>query len=376
LRARCVELRRMSQRSNHASAVRRPIAVACALAVSLAVHLAAPAAGAEPWSAAPTVTVDAKAISFTNAGTTLHGTLYLPRLARPVPALVVFHGASEPLASTPLYRHLRDGLPQMGIAVLLFDRRGTGASSGDAHVSYETLADDGIAGARKLRGMVQIDAGRVGYWGISQGGWLATMAAVRDPRARFAVAVSAPLVTPDTQMGFAMTNRLRALGYGSADVASMLHARKLWRGYLLGTNSRDDAVAALAAIENEPWFRLMYLPSPETLTHDPATSSWRVQMDDDPLRFVKQVRIPTLFLLGASDPWIPVATTVDRLRVVARDHPSISYAVVPDANHLMMFPPAHEKMDDAQPAQVAHEAPQVPAYFLMLGAWLEHTLRT
>src|SRR5271170_6519351 len=109
------------------------------LAAALATSLPNAAAGAVPWTAPPSVSVSARSVVFANEGATLHGTLYLPRASRPVPAVVVFHGASEPLASTPLYQHLRDGLPQIGIAVLLFDRRGNGASSGDTNVGYQTL---------------------------------------------------------------------------------------------------------------------------------------------------------------------------------------------------------------------------------------------
>ena len=45
-------------------------------------------------------------------------------------------------------------------------------------------------------GSPSIDASRIGYWGLSQGGWLAASAAQRDPKAAFAISVSAPLVTP------------------------------------------------------------------------------------------------------------------------------------------------------------------------------------
>ena len=117
-----------------------------------------------PWYAPPSVDVLTKSITFSNKCATLHGTLYLPLTNHPVP-VVVYHGAAEPLANTPLYMHLSRGLPQLGIAVLLFDRRGSGASSGTNNVSYETLADDGIAGANALRVMPQVDAARVGYLG-------------------------------------------------------------------------------------------------------------------------------------------------------------------------------------------------------------------
>ena len=47
---------------------------------------------------------------------------------------------------------------------------------------------------------------------------------------------------------------------------------------------------------------------------------------------------------------------------------------MPDANHLMMVPPKPERMNDADPKAVAAEAPQSPAYFMLLAAWLQHTL--
>jgi pimeloyl-ACP methyl ester carboxylesterase len=351
--------------------MRPPISTAFSslLAIALAVCGVVSVRAAQPWVTDATVAVKATRVAFT-----LRGTLYVPASSRKVPAVVAFHGASEPLASTALYKHLAEGLPQLGVAVLLFDRRGSGASTGTNNVSYETLADDGIAGARAVRKVAAIDPARVGYWGVSQGGWLATLAAIRDRSAAFAVAVSAPLVTPEAQMEFAMSNRLHALGYSAADVAAMMRARKAWGGFLRGTNARAAAVTAIEAIEKRPWFDLMYMPTSASLTHDPAKSSWREHMDDDPMKWIQRVRIPMLFILGAQDPWIPVAASAARLHDVSRTHPSIRYVVVPNANHLMMLPPQHETMNDAEPAQIATERPDSPAYFMILGAWLERTL--
>lgn len=326
-------------------------------------------AAASPWYATPTTTVVARPIVFSNEGATLKGTLYLPVSDRPVPAIVVLHGASEPLASTPLYRHLSGGLTQLGFAVLLYDRRGSGASTGSAEVPYKVLAADGIAAARALRAQSQIDAKRVGYWGISQGGWLATFAAEDDPSAAFAVAVSAPLTTPESQMEFADANHLHALGYSNADVRNMLEARAAWTGYLRGTRSRAEAVAAIAKIQSQPWYQYMYMPTVAQLK-GPNESTWRTQMDDNPMRAVERVRTPILFILGSEDPWIPVAQTAASLRTVAQTHPNIAFAVVPNANHLMMTPPVPERMTDATKQAVAKETPEAPAYFMILGSWL------
>lgn len=344
------------------------------LCSSLAGVRAVDAATTIPWYSPATVGVIREPITFSNEGATLHGTLYIPDVGKKVPAVVVLHGASDPLASTPLYAHLSRGLPQIGVAVLVFDRRGTGASSGNPEVPYATLADDGIAAARALRRLPNIDPNRVGYWGISQGGWLATFATSRDPQAAFAVAVSAPLVTAESQMEFAMSNQLSVLGYSQADINAMLAARYKLDGYFNGRNSRADAIAALQSIQKKPWFKLMYLPRADAVPASPEDSVWRKQMDLDSFAALSQVKVPILFILGDSDPWIPVSRTVALLATASAKNARLSYAVVPNANHLMMTPPAHEQMSDASPASLAVERPEAVAYFMILAAWLERNV--
>jgi hypothetical protein len=350
----------------------RAVAIGILLASSeLSAGLRPASAATGPWYAPATVRIIAEPVTFTNDGAALHGTVYIPDIGKKVPAIVAFHGASEPLASTPLYAHLRDGLPQIGVAVLLFDRRGSGASTGNRDVPYQTLTDDGIAGAQALRRLPNIDPKRVGYWGISQGGWLATFAASRDPQAAFAIAVSAPLVTAESQMEFAMSNQLSVLGYGKADIDAMLEARYKLDGYYNGRNSRAEAVAALQGIQDKPWFKLMYLPKADEVAANPSDSVWRKEMDLDSVAAVLRVNAPTLFILGDADPWIPVSRTVRLLESASKKNPLVGYVVVPNANHLMMTPPAHEQMSDAGPAAVAVERPEAVGYFMILAGWLQ-----
>lgn len=286
--------------------------------------------------------------------------------------MVVLHAAEVPAADAPLYAHLREGLPAIGIAVLVFDRRGTGRSTGKRNVGYETFAADGIAGARAIARLPSIDPDRIGYWGLSQGGWLALFAASSDPKAAFAVCVSAPLVTPEKQMEFAMANRLRVGGYPQTDVDAMLAARAAWLGYLRGELPRSAAVTALSKIDAKPWFGLMYLPSSNELAAKPADPSVRKQLDADPLSALERVRVAALLIFGGSDPWIPVAATVDRLRTLTRVQRNVQYAVIAGADHDMRFV-AHQTMDVSS-AALAADVPDAPSYFTLLASWLTRQL--
>jgi pimeloyl-ACP methyl ester carboxylesterase len=323
----------------------------------------------EKWHVTGAPAAVQRTIRFSNGGATLVGTLYEPAAVGRFPAVVVLHGAANGTRGDALYDHLRTGLPAMGFAVLIYDRRGSGQSSGSlTHTSYEALADDAIAGSRDIAARPEIDARRIGYWGLSQGGWLALLATSRDPKAAFCVAVSTPLVTPESQMEFAMTNLMSVRGFSQSDIQQMLNTRKAWTGYLSGTMSRTQALGAIRAVETKPWFHQVYIPSSSKLTSDPAHSSWRLQMNEDFTSTLRRIRVPVLFIYGGEDPWIPVADSVTALKSIAATHHNIQFVVIADADHEMMITPHVTMNDDPKSEQLY--APAVPEYFMLLSAWL------
>jgi uncharacterized protein len=324
------------------------------------------------WHVVATQSVSEE-IQFTNGAVQLKGTAYLPKSGNNLAAVVVLHHAGLPTRDANLYRHLCEGLPAIGIAVLVYDRRGSGQSSGDLNkADYETLADDAVAGQHALAKFSRIAPNKIGFWGLSQGGWLAVLAAGRTKDAAFAIAVSAPLVTADEQMQFATRNLFTIRGYSQSDVQDMLAARKAWTGYLHRRGSRDEAVDALRKAEAKPWFDISYLPRASQLTNDPEQDPNRRRLDDDPIAAARQAKVPLLFLYADSDPWVPVGESVKRLQSLARELPNIQYAVVSNANHEMMFP-GNEKMQVDQET-TRNEAPQATTYFMFLASWLTRHL--
>ena len=130
--------------------------------------------------------MSAEEVVFSNRSLELSGTLYLPAGQGPHPALVVVHAASGGGRNFPFYQHLQDRLPASGIAALIYDRRGSGLSGGDfATASFADLAEDACAALAYLRRREDIDARRSGLYGISQGGWIAPLAAARPPETAF-----------------------------------------------------------------------------------------------------------------------------------------------------------------------------------------------
>jgi dipeptidyl aminopeptidase/acylaminoacyl peptidase len=311
----------------------------------------------------------AQDVRFANGDAQLVGTVYLPEHGDHLPGIIALHGALEGTREAAVYRHLLEGLPVMGVAVLIYDRRGSGVSSGTLKgIDYETLADDAIAARAALAKVPRIDPAKIGFWGFSQGGWLAVLAAERSKDAAFAISVSAPLSTPEVQMQFATTNLLTVRGYSRKDVEQMLETRKMWTGYLKGVNSRTEAVNALQKAEAQPWFELAFMPRASQLTTDPARNSWRREMDHDPVATVRRLKVPLLFIYGGSDPWVPVQQSVKQLRLLANQRPNIQYVVVPNANHEMMFV-EHQTMAFDEKATKGI-APQAPEYFMVLASWL------
>jgi dipeptidyl aminopeptidase/acylaminoacyl peptidase len=304
--------------------------------------------------------------TFSNGAVALSGTLYLPANARDVPTVIAFHSASSATRDLALYRHLKQMLPPLGVAVFVYDRRGSGKSGrAGAHGDYQALADDGIAAQRMLAQDPRLDPKRIGFWGLSQGGWLALLAASRSTETAFVISVSAPMTTPEVQMNFAVANILRIDGYSQADVDAALAARKAVDDAARGQLDHATAQKRLDAASDKPWFHLIYLD--RTVT-DAYLESWAKEMWHDPLPTLTSVKAPTLIIYGASDPWVPAKASVEALQAITSQHPNITVAVVAGADHAMNVSNSLEAQVD--PDKLSDEAPNSPEYFSLIASWL------
>ena len=165
-----------------------------------AIDLTTGAFGAAPASPGARLDVRQFDVRFPSGKTTLAGTLTIPPGAGPHPGVVYVSGSGDTLREEAQW--LEGLFVSRDIAVLAYDKRGVGQSGGmypgdlASDATINTLAGDAAAAARFLATQNGIDAKRVGFYGLSQGGWIIPQAAVRaDDVVTWALIESGPTVT-------------------------------------------------------------------------------------------------------------------------------------------------------------------------------------
>ena len=241
--------------------------------------------------------------------------------------IVALHGAGEGTRGWYLYRHLHAVFPPVGIGVVTFDRRGEGASTGEPSRGLFTVqADDALAVAGA------IDADRIGLWGISQGAWVAPLAATRSERVAFLVLLASTGVTPAEQMRYAVAEQIRRAGFGDGAAGRAVGLRQRAEAWIRGGPS-DTLNAELAAAAREPWWELAFLP--DQLPPPPEADSVRLALAEEmffePEPVFAGVRVPALLFYGDDDSWTPVGPSIDAWRRARSDQAEI--VVLPHTGH-------------------------------------------
>jgi alpha-beta hydrolase superfamily lysophospholipase len=223
-----------------------------------------------------------------------------------------------------------------GIAVLVFDRRGSGASEGDFETAdFEHLAGDVMAAVNYLQSRSDIDPTKIGVHGTSQGGWIAPIAAARKPDIAFLIAVSACGVSPAEQMDYGVEFHLKQDGFDQSVVRKATELRNLVNEYFRGHVSREKVARELSRHEQEPWYEKAYLYPSEELPADITRSKWHYEMDYEPLSIWKQVRLPTLFLFAEVDEWVPVEQSMVNYENATAHLHDVTLKQIEGTDHLM-----------------------------------------
>ncbi|MEV4092069.1 alpha/beta hydrolase family protein [Streptosporangium saharense] len=176
--------------------------------------------------APPGVPSDLKAVEVDfhgEGGLAMHGTVLTKATAEPAagaglsggtaeagrPGVVLVHGAGTGVPRTKLLGEAVE-FARRGMAVLIYDKRATGYSLFDR--SYSQLADDALGAVAALRTQPGVDPAKVGIWGLSEGGWVAPLAASRSKDIAFVVVVGANGLAPLRQQTWAVAAGLRKAG--------------------------------------------------------------------------------------------------------------------------------------------------------------------
>jgi uncharacterized protein len=170
-------------------------------------------------------------VTFRSAdGALLAGTLMLPPAHGRYPALM-FHNGSDKWTRSP-YANVA-GFVGRGFAVLTYDKRGVGQSEGTccpfAEPGYfPLLAEDVLAGVRRIARHDEVRADLIGLFGFSQGGWVVPIAASEAPsEVAFTIIGSGPAVSLGEELLFSKLtgeDDCKATGRSAAEIEAALAA--------------------------------------------------------------------------------------------------------------------------------------------------------
>ncbi len=299
------------------------------------------------------------------ASINLAGTVFSPKTPGPHPGIVLIHGSGDP----PRWwlEHYADFFARQGLVTLFFDKRGTGESEGDWHsVGFEPLARDGLAGGiHFLQSRDDVDPERVGFWGISQAGWIMPLAASLSDDVAFILVTSGATVPVSDEIKYDYLVKLRDAGYSNDAVAAAERILDLDHRVTMTGEGYDELRGLVKEARKEPWWKLMDF----YLIPVGARDFQRLIGGFDPRPVLEDVDIPILWMYGLADKSVEPSRSIGILEeIVAEYAKPWTIETFPKADHGIDVPPPPG-------AAFPFERP-APGYFDAMAAWLRAHVKT
>jgi pimeloyl-ACP methyl ester carboxylesterase len=324
------------------------------------------------WTGVPVVSSNTR---FASRGVVLAGRLMEPAGGGKKPLVVFAHGSEEngwiDRAPDPYHMVAR------GLSVFVYDKRGTGMSMGEYTQNFPVLADDLVAASRAAKRLAQGRFNRFGLFGVSQGGWIAPLAANRV-NAQFLGIGYGLAVDIAEQDAEKVSKQLQDSGYG-ADV--LARARTLTDiTERIVKSGIKEGLDELAAFQNDyrsaPWYALIQGNYSGMILSVPAADLRKngiahleklgVDWTHVPVDVLKQIAVPQLWALAGEDRQAPIAQTMARLANLRAQGGRITIYVFPDTGHGMWH--SAVKDDPSQQGKVAD------GYHALLADWAKGKL--
>lgn len=280
-------------------------------------------------------------LEFESDSVTIAGDLLLPIGNPPFPAVVLIEGSTMSGRASWSYRSLGDLYAQNGIAAFVYDKRGVGESDGSVtDPTFGELAADAANAVRTLAKRKDIDAGKIGLLGISQGGWLGPLAALQCDSVGFLILVVGPSVPVWDQelhrveytMRAGSLNEDQPDSFSVEEIKAALAHTELGFAVALNSERWGEWEESVAIAKKSRWASYVGLDS--TLS---GLQGWLHQRYD-PSDVLRSTTVPVLALFGEKDEYVPPLENVDRMRELLREAGNYDVAIVvyPEVGHSLI----------------------------------------
>jgi len=296
-------------------------------------------------------------VTFHNGDVTLAGTLTLPPDKGSHPAVILITGSGaqnrdEEIFGFKPFRMIADHLTRKGIAVLRYDDRGVGGSTGS--MSTSTTADfakDVEAAIAFLRARNDIDTKHIGLCGHSEGGIVAPMVAAKDRNVAFVILMAGTALPGGDIILYQLEHMAREAGANETEIASSIATQKKVYACIRSGEGWDELKRELRKEARARYDEM----SPEkrkgipdidqridasvNATIESARSPWfKYFVEYDPAPALAKVTCPVLALFGELDTQVPVSLNKAPMEraAIQGGNKDFTVSVLPSANHLFL----------------------------------------
>lgn len=297
----------------------------------------------------------------------LSAEIYKPNSKELHPAIVLLHGSTTNLKNQ--YTFYADFFASLGFEVLIFDKRGNGESTGNyATSSYANLVDDAIACLEIMKNREDVDKGKIGLWGFSQGASLLPLIVSKTDIPTFLIAKS-PEVISVAEAG-AFSDSLRIINLGNSPTNGHVVAESHRQvGKMIQNGSDYKAVESFINqnAQNYSFMNQTGLYGNISINKDDFEGYYWKGQADNFYSCWKNLKTPTLVIFGADDEYVNALKNESILKNI--NNPKIEIKLFHQANHALKKTFNPTKYPDFDWPRV------IEGYTDFVGKWVENEIK-
>ncbi|HUZ57372.1 MAG TPA: alpha/beta hydrolase [Hanamia sp.] len=276
----------------------------------------------------------------------LAGTLTLPNKEGVFTVVVLIAGSGPQDRNEEVFGHkpflvLSDYLTRNGIAVLRYDKRGIGKSTGNYQIATTAdFASDAESAVEYLKTRKEINKKEIGLIGHSEGGIIAPMVASENKSVAFIILLAGPGLNGEQLLLLQEQAIGKSSGMTDKDLKKLITENKNLYDIITKVNIEEEMKKELSN----------YIQSelPDSLNQDQKeqvvnqelkilASPWYVYfLKTDPATYLKEVKCPVLALNGSKDLQVPPEQNISAIKQALADggNKKVTTEILPGLNHL------------------------------------------